>query len=337
MLLNRLNVKPARINLMSDLVKRYLELQGFLVLDGALATELERKGADLNDPLWSARCLVESPELIAEVHRDYLKAGADIIASATYQASEQGFMERGFNRPEARKLLQGGIRLALQERDSYWSPELPGSSTRIQKFKPLVAASMGPFGACLHDGSEYHGNYAASWREVSAFHRERMLWLAEAGADLLAFETIPSQAEAEILLELLEKHTTDLHGQQAWISFSCKDESHVSHGERLQDCMDLIPGSAQVAAAGINCTAPGLINGLLRSLDDTNVSLMVYPNSGETWLAQEHCWLGEGSTDFSIADWYAADVRLFGGCCRTRPADISAMRSTLVELVAKSQ
>ncbi|HKX55744.1 MAG TPA: homocysteine S-methyltransferase family protein, partial [Xanthomonadales bacterium] len=185
---------------MPDLLQDYLAEQGFLVLDGALATELERKGANLNDPLWSARCLVESPELIAEVHQDYLQAGADIIASATYQASEKGFMERGLNRREARKLMQGGIRLAVQERDSYWGPEFDGSS-RIQKLKPLVAVSMGPFGACLHDGSEYHGNYAASWREVSDFHRERMLWLAEAGADLLAFETIPSQAEAEILLE----------------------------------------------------------------------------------------------------------------------------------------
>jgi homocysteine S-methyltransferase len=324
------------LNVMPDLVKSYLEQQGFLLLDGALATELERKGADLNDPLWSARCLVESPQLIAEVHRDYLQAGADIIASATYQASEKGFMERGFNRREARKLMQGGIRLAVQERDTFWNPEFPGSS-RIQKFKPLVAASMGPFGACLHDGSEYHGNYAASWREVSDFHRERMLWLAEAGADLLAFETIPSQAEAEILLELLEKHATDLHGQQAWISFSCKDEFHVSHGERLQDCVALMSGSAQVAAAGINCTAPGLITELLQSLDHISVPLMVYPNSGETWLAQEHCWLGQGSTDFAIADWFAFGVRLFGGCCRTRPADISAIRNTLVELVAKRQ
>ncbi|HKX57314.1 MAG TPA: homocysteine S-methyltransferase, partial [Xanthomonadales bacterium] len=307
--------------------------QGFLVLDGALATELERKGANLNDPLWSARCLVESPELIAEVHRDYLQAGADIIASATYQASEKGFMERGLNRREARKLMQGGIRLAVQERDSYWSPEFAGSS-RIQKLKPLVAASMGPFGACLHDGSEYHGNYAASWREVSDFHRERMLWLAEAGADLLAFETIPSQAEAEILLELLEKHATDLHGQQAWISFSCKDESHVSHGERLRDCMALMAGSAQLAAAGINCTAPGLITALLQSLDRNDVPLMVYPNSGETWQAEEHCWRGAGSTDFAIADWFAAGVRLFGGCCRTRPADTSTMRKTLLQLMS---
>lgn len=317
---------------MSHLVANYLAEQGFLMLDGALATELEHKGADLNDPLWSARCLLESPGLIAEVHEEYLLAGADIIATATYQASEQGFMTRGLGRREARDLMQQGIRLAVQVRDTYWDPEYQASD-RLQKFKPLVAVSMGPFGACLHDGSEYHGNYADSWSKVSNFHRERMLLLAEVGADLLAFETIPSLAEAEILLELLEKHVDDLHGLQAWISFSCKDEAHVSHGERLQDCLALMAGGTQIAAAGINCTDPGKITELLQSLEQSPVPLMVYPNSGETWLAHEHCWLGEGSTDFAIADWFAAGVQLFGGCCRTRPADISSMRKTLLELV----
>ncbi|HET6566195.1 MAG TPA: homocysteine S-methyltransferase, partial [Xanthomonadales bacterium] len=277
--------------------------------------------------------LLESPELIAEVHRDYLDAGADIISSATYQASEQGFKARGIDARDARKLMQQGIKLAVQARDDYWYPG-ETHKTRAQKFKPLVAASMGPFGACLADGSEYHGNYAASWREVSDFHRERLLWLADAGADLLAFETIPSQAEAEILLELLEKHVDDLQGQQAWISFSCKDGEHVSHGERLQECMRLVSGCAQLATAGINCTSPGLISELLRSLDKTKMPLLVYPNSGECWLAHEHRWSGDGSTDFAIADWFDAGARLIGGCCRTGPADISAIRSTLSQLAA---
>ncbi len=311
-----------------------LEEQGFLLLDGALATELEQKGADLDDPLWSARCLLESPGLIAEVHEDYLKAGADIISTATYQASERGFRARGLSTQQARDLMQQGVRLALEVRDRFWASALAGN-TSMQATKPLVAVSMGPFGACLADGSEYHGNYAASWREVSEFHRERLLWLAEAGADLLAFETIPSMAEAEILLELLEKHAADLNGQPAWISFSCKDKVHVSHGETLHECIALATDSEQVVAAGINCTAPGLVKGLLESLERSALPLMVYPNSGETWRAQEHCWVGEGSTDFDIAGWYAAGARLFGGCCRTRPADIQSMRGRLQALVAK--
>ena len=316
---------------MSKPLAQMLAQQGFVVLDGALATELEQKGADLNDPLWSARCLIESPELILKVHQDYLVAGADIISSATYQASESGFKERGMSSAEARALLKSGVELAVGAREDFWL-EQSWQGTQSQRLKPLVAASMGPFGACLHDGSEYHGNYAASWREVSVFHRERMLWLAEAGADVLAFETIPSRAEAEILLELLETHVKDLHGQQAWIGFSCKDEVHVSHGEALADCLDLLKHSNHLAAAGINCTAPDLVSPLLHTLTQTDIPLMVYPNSGETWVSQDHCWVGKADGRFEIAEWYGAGVRLLGGCCRTRPDDITAIRRTLAEL-----
>jgi homocysteine S-methyltransferase len=316
---------------MTGSITKHLEQQGFVVLDGALATELEQKGADLDDPLWSARCLLESPELISEVHTDYLQAGADIITSATYQASETGFRERGLSNKEARALMQEGVALAVRARDEFWL-EVTSEDSGRNGLKPLVAASMGPFGACLHDGSEYHGNYNSSWREVSLFHRERMLWLAEAGADLLAFETIPSLPEAEILLELLEKHVADLHGLPSWISFSCKDSMHVSHGESFRDCMALMAGSDQVAAAGINCSAPGLITELIRSVEATDLLLMVYPNSGETFVSRDHCWQGQGSTDFAIEEWFDAGVRLFGGCCRTRPEDIAGMRKTLVAL-----
>ncbi len=314
---------------MSDALEKILDQQGFVVLDGALATELERKGADLHDPLWSAKCLLESPGLISEVHSDYLQAGADIISSATYQASEAGFRERGLSSKEARALMQQGVTLAMQARDEFWSP--PDSTGEMQpsRIKPLVAASMGPFGACLHNGSEYHGNYDANWREVGIFHRERMLWLSEAGADLLAFETIPSLPEAEILLELLEKHAAELHGQKSWISFSCKDNTRVSHGEPFRDCMELVNKSTRIAAAGINCSAPGLISGLLQSVQGIHLPLVVYPNSGETWVSHENCWVGQGETDFAITDWFDRGARLIGGCCRTGPSDITAIRKTL--------
>lgn len=322
---------------MSKPIAQMLALQGFVVLDGAMATELEQKGADLNDPLWSARCLIESPELIAQVHQDYLMAGADIISSATYQASESGFKERGMSSAEARSLLRTSVALSVRARNDFWLAETQHDKLQSPRIKPLVAASMGPFGACLRDGSEYHGNYAASWREVSAFHRERMLRLAEGGADLLAFETIPSLSEAEILLELLEKHVADLQGQQAWICFSCKDAVHVSHGETFAACMELLSHSNHLAATGINCTAPDLISELLGTASRTDIPLMVYPNSGKTWVAQDHCWTGQDQTHFAIDEWYAAGARLIGGCCRTRPSDISAVRKTLLELCQSAE
>jgi homocysteine S-methyltransferase len=317
---------------MSDALKKILSHQGFAVLDGALATELEQKGADLHDPLWSAKCLLEAPALIAEVHHDYLQAGADVISSATYQASEAGFKARGLGSKQARALMQQGVALAVQVRDEYWSPGNGAAAGQAVRHKPLVAVSMGPFGACLHDGSEYHGNYDAGWREVSIFHRERMLLLAEAGADLLAFETIPSLPEAEIIVELLEKYSGDLHGLESWISFSCKDDMHVSHGESFREAMELLASSAQLAAGGVNCSAPAHIAGLLRSTQGLDLPWVVYPNSGETWISQQNCWVGQGGTDFTIAEWFGLGARLLGGCCRTRPNDIAAIRSTLAGL-----
>jgi homocysteine S-methyltransferase len=302
----------------------YLEKQGFLVLDGALATELERRGANLDDPLWSARCLIESPELIAQVHMDYLRAGADVITSATYQASLQGFQRRGLASGEAADLMVSGIKLAQQARDRFWS----STENQTARLKPLVAASMGPFGASLHDGSEYHGNYQAGWREVEAFHRSRLDVLAASGADILAFETIPSLQEAEILLRCLE----DYPGSRAWLSFSCRDEAHVSHGETFRTCAALACQSERVAATGINCTAPALVTALLHSVSHMKCPLMVYPNSGETWVARDNCWVGEGVARLDTEAWYRAGARLIGGCCRTGPEDIARIRSTLLGL-----
>jgi homocysteine S-methyltransferase len=266
--------------------------------------------------------------LISQVHNDYLLAGADIISTATYQASETGFRSRSLSSIEARKLMQQGVAMAVKARDEFWN----SIATSHNRRKPLVASSMGPFGACLFDGSEYHGNYAASWREVSVFHRERILCLAEAGGDVLAFETIPSRPEAEIILELLEKHVADLHGQLSWISFSCKDNEYVCHGESFAECIRLLASSEQIVAGGINCTDPKRVKNLLDSVGEPGLPLAVYPNSGETWEPEENCWLGQGDTDFAIEEWFEAGAQLIGGCCRTRPEDISRIRLRLSQL-----
>ncbi len=297
------------------------------MLDGALATELERQGADLNDPLWSARCLIESPALISQVHMDYLQAGADVITSATYQASVKGFQDRGLDEQQAIAMLQLGISLACAARDDFWS----SAENRPGRLKPLVAASVGPFGACLHDGSEYHGNYAAGWAQVESFHRSRLDILAACGADILAFETIPSLREAEILLDLLSRY----QGQYAWLSFSCRDETHVSHGERLSEGADLASRHPQVAAVGINCTAPRFVTALLESVNVLECPLLAYPNSGETWRASDNQWVGQGSDTVDYAAWFHAGARLIGGCCRTGPEDIARVRSTLKSVTAR--
>lgn len=296
------------------------------MLDGGLATELEQRGADLDHFLWSARLLSEGPDLIREVHEAYLEAGADVIATATYQASFGGFSRAGFSAQEAERLMRHSVELALEARESFWS--VP--QNRIGRSEPLIAASIGPYGASLHDGSEYHGNYGVSRRVLLDFHRSRLDILADTDADLLALETIPSKMEAEVLLELLPEYP----GSMAWLSFSCRDGERVSHGELFSACAALADSVEQLVAVGINCTPPQHISSLLRCAKDVHTPRVVYPNSGEHWIAPENRWAGQECNVFPVDEWYALGARLFGGCCRTGPADIQRMRAILTERAA---
>lgn len=303
----------------------FLDQQGFAMLDGGLATEMEARGADLDHFLWSARMLTDAPDLVRAVHYDYLVAGADIVATATYQASFGGFEQAGYGRRRAAELMRLSVDLALEARDAFWSED----ELRGGRLRPLVAASIGPFGACLHDGSEYHGNYGVGRRELLDFHRERMDLLADTPADLFAFETIPSRLEAEALIELL----ADYPGKSAWLSFSCRDGTHVCHGESFADCAALAEATEQIVAVGVNCTAPEHIDSLLQSVRDLNTPRVVYPNRGEQWVAAEHRWVGQGCCGLTAAAWYRLGARLLGGCCRTGPDDIRRMRAELLGVV----
>jgi homocysteine S-methyltransferase len=310
---------------MIDQIKLHVGRQGFVILDGGLATELEKRGADLDHFLWSAKLLAEAPELIGEVHEDYLAAGADIIATATYQASFGGFERAGFDRAQAAGLMRLSVELAVQARERFWSTP----QNRVDRLPPLIAASIGPYGACLHDGSEYHGNYAIGRRALLEFHRPRMDLLAATAVDLFAFETIPSREEAEVLVELMG----DYPDRQAWLSFSCRDGTHVSHGESFADCAALADASGQVVAVGINCTAPQHVSALLESAGSLRTPLAVYPNSGEHWVAQDNRWAGQECGLFPVRDWYERGARLIGGCCRTGPEDIRRIRAELARIV----
>ena len=307
---------------MKNPINTILERQGFVMMDGALATELECRGANLDHDLWSARVLLDSPELIQAVSEDYLNAGADIIVSASYQASFDGFEKDGVSHDHAATLMKESVHIACRARDSFLARGAQ-SSTRAW---PLVAASVGPYGACLADGSEYHGNYGVGLQQLVDFHRPRLEVLLEAGADLLAFETIPSRKEAEALIKLLP----EFPDAQALFSFSCKDDRHVSHGELFSECTELVAGSEQVIAVGINCTPPRFLVSLLQGARANQKPLMVYPNSGEKWIAEEHRWSGHAGDPMSATDWYDAGARIIGGCCRTAPDDIRQMRAELL-------
>lgn len=298
---------------------------GVVILDGALATELERRGAVLNDALWSARLLIEDPHLIYQVHTDYLLAGADVITTASYQATFGGFARRGLGAAEAAELMRRSVQLALQARDDFWAEP----AHREGRERPLVAASVGPYGAYLADGSEYRGDYGLSAAELVDFHRPRMAVLIESGADLLACETIPCQVEGEALAALL----AEFPGAQAWLSFSCRSEDEVSDGGPFAECAALANTSEQIVAVGVNCTAPRYVESLLRiARGATGKPLLCYPNSGEAWDPLHNCWVGStGVTDFAepARRWRAAGASLIGGCCRTTPEDIRDIRAAL--------
>jgi homocysteine S-methyltransferase len=300
----------------------FLDQAGVVILDGALATELERRGANLDDPLWSARMLLDGPGLIQQIHLDYFHAGADVATSASYQASFAGFARRGLDQAQTAELMVRSVRLAQEARDLFCSE---ASQSRL---RPLVAASIGCYGATLHDGSEYRGDYGLTVAQLIDFHGPRLEILANCGADLLACETIPCLIEAEALVRLLPEF-----GLPAWITFSCKDDRHVCHGELLAACLALADACDQVVALGINCTPPWLVEGLLASASGvTKKPLVVYPNRGERWDAEARCWRGENNSfnwGQAARSWYAAGARLIGGCCRTTPEDIRQMAQAL--------
>jgi homocysteine S-methyltransferase len=294
-----------------------------LVLDGALATELERRGCDLKDDLWSARILLEQPEIIKQVHLDYFKAGADCAITASYQATVDGFARRGLSESEAIGLIQKSVHLAMEARDEFWSDP----ANRIGRAKPFVAASVGPYGAFLADGSEYRGDYGLSEKELIDFHRPRLNALIEAEADILACETIPCLIEAQAIAKLLE----EFPDTTAWFSFSARDEKHVSEGQAFADCVSQLEDHPQIAAIGINCTSPKYIPFLIRDARRvTEKPVLVYPNSGETYSAEKNDWNGDPAVDSfgeQARTWYEAGARLIGGCCRTTPEDIGVIAS----------
>lgn len=305
---------------MKNIFDAFIKEKGFVVLDGAMATELEARGANLNHTLWSAKLLKEDPELIKQVHYDYLLAGADVITTASYQASFEGFAKNGYTHQEAVELMQLSVQLAFEAR---------GDAMKVisRKEKPLIAASVGPYGASLADGSEYRGNYGVSIEDLKLFHRSRIKLLIETGADLLACETIPCLDEAIALKELL----LEFPEVQAWISFSCKNDTQISSAEEFSDAVKLISQSNQFIAVGVNCTAPQHITSLVKiAAINTGKLILVYPNKGEIWDAVNKCWLSSSASHTHFLDdakgWFAAGAKIIGGCCRTTPEDIKQLQ-----------
>ena len=282
------------------------------ILDGGMSNALEDRGHDLSDALWSARLLKAAPEEIAAVHRAYYEAGATFATTASYQASVDGFGKAGVTRAEAERLIRSSVTIARQVRD-----ELAGDGVRR-----LVAASVGPYGAVLADGSEYRGRYGVSKSFLREFHRPRMELLVAAGPDLLAIETIPDLDEAEVLIELLDEIAFP-----AWLSYSAAG-SETRAGQPLEAAFAV--DSTNLVAIGINCCAPEDVQHAVELAAVNGKPVVAYPNSGEGWDAGGRRWTGGASDASSLATgWAAAGAEYVGGCCRVGPEDIRALAEAL--------
>jgi homocysteine S-methyltransferase len=290
---------------------------GTLVLDGGMSNQLESAGHDLSDELWSARLLAERPEAITEAHLGYFLAGADVAITSSYQATFEGFAKRGIGRERAAELLGLSVESA---REAALRAKAAGVA------RPLwVAASVGPYGAMLADGSEYRGRYGLSVAELEAFHRPRMEVLAAAGPDVLALETVPDAAEAEALLRAVRGL-----GVPAWLSYSVAGD-RTRAGQPLEEAFALAADVDEVIAVGVNCCVPGDVNGAVETAARvTGKPVVVYPNSGETWNAEARAWAGRSTfAPEEVHGWRESGARLIGGCCRVGPEAITSLARTL--------
>lgn len=288
-----------------------------IVLDGGLSTQLTAQGADISGSLWTGRALLEQPGAVRAAHAAFVRAGADVVITASYQLSRSGFEAAGLTGDDADRALTASTRVAREAVAS-----VPGSRT-------LVAASVGPYGATLHDGSEYRGRYGLSRAALADFHRERLDVLVASAPDLLAVETIPDVDEAAALAVVLAEHP-DL---PAWVSFSATDGARTCAGQPIEEAAAAVADVGSVVAVGVNCTDPRYVEELVGRLRSASgLSVVAYPNAGGTWDAVTERWAGETAepegalASAVVQSWRAAGASAVGGCCGTDARTVAALR-----------
>lgn len=294
------------------------------VLDGGLSTALEELGADLRHDLWTARLLLEDPDLLIEAHQRFVQAGARVLISASYQAGLDRLTYELGSPAAARQTLASTTHLA---REAFGRAGVEGGR---------VAASLGPYGALLADGSEYSGAYDVPWREVRRIQRDRLDVLVETEPDWIAIETVPTRAEADTTLEAL----LDAPQARAWVAFTCRDGERTWGGDPIEEAVALAASSPQVVAVGVNCTDPRFVAELLeRASSVTHLPLVAYPNHGRSWDPATGTWVGVAhrlAWDEWVPAWFDVGARLVGGCCGVGPDQLARMAEVASELSSGS-
>lgn len=311
-------------------LKEVLNNNDFLILDGALGTEVESRGFNICHKLWSALCLIENPQLIYNIHLDYLRAGSDILTTSSYQASIQGLMETlGSDENEASEILRTSVFLAQKARETFWR-EL-SEKERSSRTPILVGGDIGPYAAYLADGSEYNGQYNIDQSELENYHRRQISVLRSADCDFLILETIPNYIEVKALLNLLETEFSDM---TAYLSVTTQNGINLTDGTPLENVAKLCQASEQILAIGVNCSSPYLISKALTCMRRrTDKPFVTYPNSGEVYDGSSKTWQKAQEKEESLQNntlkWIEMGAKIVGGCCRTTPKDIATLSKSL--------
>ncbi|XP_017069704.2 LOW QUALITY PROTEIN: homocysteine S-methyltransferase 2 [Drosophila eugracilis] len=310
--------------------------KGILVKCGGFSSQLANNVTEKvdGDPLWGSRFDATNPEAVIKTHLDFLRNGADIILTNTYQSSVEGFVKYlGVTKERGVELIQKSVHLAKEAKNQY----LKETGSELESTLPLILGSIGPYGAYLHDGSEYSGSYAdkISKEQLKEWHRTRIEICLAAGVDGLALETLPCQMEAEAVAEFVLDNCPEAH---FWVSFQCKDEKHLASGESFAEAALSIWRLVQSRKAenrligiGLNCVNPldvtPLLTSLTKAAGSDRIPLVVYSNRGEIYDAKLGDWTGTGEEVVKfVPEWLQLGARVVGGCCRVYPTDVLAIR-----------
>ena len=297
-----------------------------LLLDGGLSNELEKLGCDLNHELWTAKTLTTDIDKVVQLHLNYLKAGAKIISTIGYQASIPGLIKEGWTKNDGKELILKSVWAAEEARRIYGSAN--GENSKI-----LIAASIGPYGAYLADGSEYKGGYGINDQSLIDFHEERIALLNDSNADILAFETFPDYMEAQVISDL-----TSNIDKPAWISFTTRNEREISDGTPIEKCAELFADHEYIFAIGVNCLPPDRVSTMIKRIKSRSKDkrIIVYPNSGDLFDSLNQTWKTDEDLVSSLVpfidEWITLGADIIGGCCRVGPADIKKMSSYLSKM-----
>ncbi|AFS40688.1 homocysteine S-methyltransferase [Leuconostoc gelidum] len=296
----------------------YIE-SGVVVIDGGMGSELEKRQIDVNNSWWSASALIQSPEDICDIHKNYFNAGASLAITDTYQAHIKSFTDQGLSETKAYELIDSAVNLARHGLEN------------SNRSDGLIAGSVGPYGAYLANGAEYTGNYYLSESEFQAFHRPRIARLIADGVDVFALETMPNFEETKALGHLLQQEFPSV---DAYLSFATENGDHLWDGTPLSEAVTYFESISQIKAIGVNCTSPQNILPALKNITpNTSKKIIVYPNAGDDYDPETKRWVSQHGPikwDELVPIWLAAGASLIGGCCRTSPDDINEIALAII-------